>query len=449
MKNASYPPQYKNLLIKAGLLGTGIKEVHGIVLNTKLKTFDESSQTFSEGSEPEVDHRKTMEYFVPIMGENGRVEGDWRNGLTADEVRIINEECGVPVFTTKTRLYLHHGKMYNMEDPSHVAEYRILDSNKLVADSRKSVATGQRFYYHDSAQEQQRKESERKVKRTAIELDETLTLDEKRDLLQLVNYEKRLGISEGLSDRMLRESFGDLAYNRYADLVEVSEMPNHHLRLLLHQSIGAAILFREGTAGTVSRPNGAKLADSFEEAVQLLVTDQGIRLELENKLHVHRGSRMAERMTAVAEKKFLLTRYDTTIHNEKSVEYWNKEACMQYFKDNQLTADLTEADGVERWRNLVIKVHRGENPKEVFDPQQGMSESARVAVDIRSRVDDWTRQQCEAFLEEHKVVFATKGFDSGLNDKSNVAKCREAVRRALSLFGDEEVRELLVEPAAA
>ena len=62
----AYPSQYKNLLIKANLLGMpGMKEIRGLVLEQKLKDFDEASQTFRDSSIPEVDHHRTSEYYCP------------------------------------------------------------------------------------------------------------------------------------------------------------------------------------------------------------------------------------------------------------------------------------------------------------------------------------------------------------------------------------------------
>lgn len=421
----------------------GIKEVVGLVLDGKLKNYDETSRTFSESSVPEVDNRRTSEYYAPIDAGNSRVEGDWRIGLTAEEVKIINEECGVPIFTPASRLFLHHGKRFDMSNPIHVAEYRILATQNLVALGKRNVASGQRYYWHDEANIAREREIERNIKRNAIKMDDNYSDEEKADLLMLISFERKLGISNNLTKEMAREAFADLAYNNPRDLVEVEALTHKDYRLLLHRAFTLGILFKEGDRGMVTRPSGVKLADTFEDAVKLVAEDLSLQKEITEKIS-GKNTFDAEAIRKVTSGQPVpIRKYNTKIEDEKSVGYWNKEACVQYFKENLYEVKLSEGDGVERWRNLVIKVHRREQTDEAVFVGGASTKDEAVLNDLSIRAASWEKPQCIAFLEANSELLASKGFVERIVPTHGVPKSREITLRAIALLSPEEVQEIL------
>ena len=91
-----YPKQHEELLRKAGLLGTGFLEVRA-VQKYKIQNVSEDGITFREEKRPEIDDIATGN-TSPVFDSSGLIAGYWANGLTSEEKRIINEECGVPFF---------------------------------------------------------------------------------------------------------------------------------------------------------------------------------------------------------------------------------------------------------------------------------------------------------------------------------------------------------------
>lgn len=364
----NYPVQYKNLLIKAKLLGEGLVRIEGLVHSKKLFDFDEVSSTFSESSRPEVDNRRTQELFTPIDSGNGRVEGDWRTGLTAEEVRIINEECGVPIYTPDSMIHIMHGKEYDMTRPAHAAEYRILITSGLIAKSRKNVATGQRFFFVDETDNRKEKETERNLRRTAIKISGEKSIHEKRKLIELMNHKWRIGVPANMTDEMVSDTFEDLAYNRYKIVCEADAQPDVDLHLLVYGLVSANELYRDGD-GSIHRANGQVIAESQDDVVAMLKKDKVLKLELETRLGTVTGIKGRVFKSAVeelaADARFE-NRYDTNIHEESAVKFWNAEACKQYIAENKFETTLTGADGAEKWRAAVVSIYRGQPNGDVF-----------------------------------------------------------------------------------
>ena len=426
MSEVSYPKKYQNILVKAGLIGSGVKIISAYHNDKKRLTMDEESKTWFEMDEYEIDYREAEERIAPYVDGTNNIAGDWRKGLTADEVKIVADECRVRVFEQNTQIRIYHGKRFDLTNPVDMAEYRIIMETNVLGLSKDSLAPGQRFYVSSHEDEMFARQQKRNALRESIQMAERMSDAEKRDLLKLLNYELKLGLSGKMSEEDVRDNFNELAYNGKTaeDVFRVYRYSDKNLRLLLHECVDNNILFVEGDRGAVSKPNGHIIGADWEEALDALKTDQGLRAECRRKRPGNDAPvRKAEKLANDALELGTVNTYDTTIEDIADIRFWNVEACTQYLKEHGVTHTLTTTDGAEKWRKLVEETHLG--------PKKPNRE--RLLERIK---DDWTRDQCKGFWKTAPTQLVPP------QGNHSTEEWRRATCELVNALTDEQLAEL-------
>ena len=228
MNNAIfYPRQHEELLRKAGLLGTGFLEVRA-VQRYKLQNVSEDGITFREEKRPEIDDIATGN-TSPVFDSSGLIAGYWANGLTSEEKRIINEECGVPFFylnepnnplTGKpyhpdTILSLNEGQLFNLSNPRDVAYVRVLFEvvSTIGKDKQEAMDHGAFFYFFSKEEEKQEKEKEIKKRKGAAALIDKLSKKQKRDCVRILILDGDYPADPYINEDIAEEIFDEVAFS--------------------------------------------------------------------------------------------------------------------------------------------------------------------------------------------------------------------------------------------
>jgi hypothetical protein len=228
MNNAIfYPRQHEELLRKAGLLGTGFLEVRA-VQRYKLQNVSEDGITFREEKRPEIDDIATGN-TSPVFDSSGLIAGYWANGLTSEEKRIINEECGVPFFylnepnnplTGKpyhpdTILSLNEGQLFNLSNPRDVAYVRVLFEvvSTIGKDKQEAMDHGAFFYFFSKEEEKQEKEKEIKKRKGAAALIDKLSKKQKRDCVRILILDGDYPADPYVNEDIAEEIFDEVAFS--------------------------------------------------------------------------------------------------------------------------------------------------------------------------------------------------------------------------------------------
>jgi hypothetical protein len=461
MNTANYPTKYKNLLIEAGLIGTGERIVKTLVAGNRRTTLDEQSDTWVESEEFETDFRGSAEYFAPVILAGGIIAGDWRHGLDAEQIRKINQECGVQVYDANTMIYIYDGKRFDLGNPSHMAEFRIIERGNVIAGNRNTLQAGQRFYFVSTEEVEKEKRKVREQKVEAITLSNTLDVEEKRMVLEMANWRYKLGHSGSMSDQQVRDVFADLALgDHYARVVEIYNMPGKRFYSLMYACFDHGILVSQGDRGAVSYPGSKEpLANDHDTFVSLMMRDNSLfgnlQQRLDNVLNANRYDQVI-----LPEKVELVHNYDTTIHEEGDVGFWGMKACKQYVKEKGWIPSISDADGVEKWRKLVLDIYHGRASGYGNAPVQGgipagigmqMADFDREGTKgsefilTTTNVNNMSRDLCKAFMDKHKDLAERKLFEVSLSGNSSTEKWRETVKDFLSLLNATELEEVFLE----
>lgn len=222
-----YPKQHEELLRKAGLLGTGYLEVRAV---QKYKTVNVSEDgiTFRDEKRPEIDDLATGN-TSPVFDSSGLIAGYWANGLTSEEKRIINEECGVPFFylneptnplTGKpyhpdSVLSLSEGQLFNLSNPRDVAYVRVLFEvvSTIGKDKQEALDHGAFFYFFSKEEEKQEKEKEIKKRKGAAALIDKLSKKQKRDCVRILILDGDYPADPYINEDIAEEIFDEVAFS--------------------------------------------------------------------------------------------------------------------------------------------------------------------------------------------------------------------------------------------
>ena len=279
-----YPKQHEELLRKAGLLGTGYLEVRA-VQKYKLVNVSEDGITFREEKRPEIDDISSGA-TTPVLDSSGQIAGYWANGLTSEEKRIINEECGVPFFylnepvnpmTGKpyhadSTLTVTEGQIFDLSNPRDVAYVRVLFEvvSTIGKDKQEAMDHGAFFYFFSKEEEKAEKEKEIKRRKGAAALIDKLSRKEKRNIVRILILDGEYPADPYIGEEQAEEIFDEVAFAMPYEVLRAHETERKE------NYICAKALMHSGhiEAGSIDGPfyknptiYGQKyhLADSFSE----------------------------------------------------------------------------------------------------------------------------------------------------------------------------------------
>jgi hypothetical protein len=235
-KSIHYPNKHEELLRKAGLLGTGVLEVRA-VQKYKLQQVSDDGITFREERRPEIDGIATG-VTTAIYNQSGLIAGYWANGLSADEKRIINEECSVPFiylneainpitgkpYQPDTYLHVKEGQFYDMTNPRDVAMVRVLFEvvSTIGQNKQEAVDNGAMFYFFSREEEKAEKAKEVKMRRGAAALIDKLSNSEKHKIVRIMALDKDIPADSFLSVEAAVEIFDEVAFSMPTEVMKAA-----------------------------------------------------------------------------------------------------------------------------------------------------------------------------------------------------------------------------------
>ena len=352
---AQYPERLKNLLIKAGLIGKGVKVIMAYHNNKKRLTLDEQSNTWIEDpDEYEIDFREANEYIIPVF-HNGQIVGDWRTGLTSEEVELIHQEAGVPLFERNQSYRINHGMRLDLSNPRDMAFYRIAVNSGAIAENRNRMTGLQRFYWHDETLVMEEKRTERRTRRRIIQQMNKVSSDKLRLVYDYINLKYRKGWNHNPSIDEIEGELMDMALSdAYINIANAFDNELLEVEVTVLRALEYDLLIRDSASGQVARPSGELLGLDTTAAAKKLVADKGTLKSLRMKL-AELGFGKDQAADVKSAEDVEQVEYDTVIYDEQTVKYWNTEACRQYLKEHGVQHDLKATDSVDRWRKTVLK----------------------------------------------------------------------------------------------
>lgn len=240
MYNNNYPQQHESLLRKAGLLGSGYLEVKAIH-RYKTQHVSEDGITFEVVKRPEIDDL-AIGSTTPIFNSSGQIAGYWANGLTVEERRIINEECGVPYFYLNepinalsgmpsqpdTTLTIREGQIFDLSNPKDVAYVRCISEiiSTIGMNKQEALDNGAMFYFFSREEEKEEKQKVVKERKSAAKLVDELSSANKQQIVKILALDGNLPVDPYISVEASVEVFDEIAFTMPKDVYNVHIMEN-------------------------------------------------------------------------------------------------------------------------------------------------------------------------------------------------------------------------------
>lgn len=286
MSNNLYPKEHEALLQKAGLIGTGYMEVRGIH-KIKEVTVSEDGITFEKVARPEISDLITGSTSL-VKTRNGQIAGYWANGLTKEEVEIINKECNVPLYhldepvnplTNKpyhadSRITIVEGRIFNLEVPSDVAIVKLLMELPFTIGLNKQEAkdNGAMLYFHSVEEEQQNKLEEINSRREVAKLVESATRPRKHQLVKILAALGELNVDSSINEDNAVLVFNETCFTNHAIVAKAVKVTNPNEFIAVHTLIRAGHIEAASNNGPYYKApilygTRSLIADSFEDLV--------------------------------------------------------------------------------------------------------------------------------------------------------------------------------------
>lgn len=207
---SDYPEDIQKLLHKAGLVGKGKKRLVFRCSTEKREFFDEQRGIWSKDDKrarPIEDRTDIVESETVTLLQDGRIAGDWKNGLKKEEVELLSTVCGLTIYeagrvyidnTTKmqvvvedSRITLRHDQVFDLSIPAHYADWRIIQYGPLIAknESECYVNSNRAFWVYDEEEETQKTHAKTLEKLEASTLYKTTSVEDKLLVAWLMHYE--------------------------------------------------------------------------------------------------------------------------------------------------------------------------------------------------------------------------------------------------------------------
>lgn len=336
-----YPKQHTELLRKANLLGSGFVEIKAIH-RYKKQEVSEDGITFKEESRPEVDDLMTTSTSC-ILNQSGQIAGNWTNGLTSEEKRIINEECGVPLFylnepinqvtgkqqNLDTIIHVREGQIFDLTNPRDVAMMRVLFEvvSTIGKDKKEAIDNGASFYFHSKEEEKKEKEIETKKRKGAARLIDELSGKEKRQIVRIMILDGNYPADPFITEAMASEIFDEVAFTMPADVLDA------HVKEQKDKYICAMSLIRNGHIESGSISDGPYFKNQTIYGKKTHIADSHSELIL--KIDSHHDLMKAYR------------EMENIVLGENYVEVSNmarETASISFLKQHNITKEVSEAN---------------------------------------------------------------------------------------------------------
>lgn len=353
-----YPSKYHNLLVEVGLVKEGIIELRGYTSESKNLMLDESN-TWREGHTPEID-TTDLPIFINPVRVNGVILGDWRQGLTSEQVKKLEEDCHLPKFgADEWPIQYNHGHKFDLSNPIDCAIFRIAMHNEHIAKSIHDFDGSKQAYWFNLADELEYKRAKRKIKAEAFSYINILNEKDKRDIMQVLYYEEGMRDPQ-YSPREFEMQFMDYAESKAEQIVKIKNYPDIKYRVLLIKAIEVGGVTEDYRGGTISFADGKRISDNFDACVKSMTADKNLvkhivevsEQQKSNLIHSDVESEL-EYINQFSGNSPIV--YDTKIESVEDVNWWGVGALKQYLAEHEVKEYETMT--IEQMRKEVIKIH--------------------------------------------------------------------------------------------
>lgn len=271
MNEQKYTEEQLVLLKKAGLLKTGIKTLQARMSSSKHAYFDTERgmwETNSPKSRPIEDRSDIAEKVPPMMDRHGNIVGDWKRGLTEEQVLLMQSWFGLPIYEVSriltnansgmtqtikdTQIVLRHGQVFDLSIPRECAEWNMIEYNSILAATQAEcmVSGIAAFWVYDEVESLKvtKKDVQRQLE--IASLPGKTRLEEKVVIAWLLHFENIRPIEGKDTDKEKLELIFDLCCLTNAnDIERIYSYSNKRERLSLHLLIEQGRVVKYGSDG--------------------------------------------------------------------------------------------------------------------------------------------------------------------------------------------------------
>ena len=279
-----YPDEIYDLLYKANLIGEGEVIIKGHFSLTKAPRKGEDGVWRDVKV---VDQDTTMDHMtlVPIQDVNGRILGDWSQGMTSEDIKKIHEEARVPMYYANHEKHgdsyvkVSHNQVLNLSDPVHMSIFRIIYPNQAIALKKEDLTEDQDYYFFSPVEDKKKKTEAFNVKQAAVDLVKGLAQDAKFEIIELLKHESGLIVPENANEEDKIILFQEQCWNNPKEVLRVFKYKHKKKRLMLYVLVNHNVLVSPNFnhTGPFYRPSvtpgqdfGELIGDSVENAVMNL-----------------------------------------------------------------------------------------------------------------------------------------------------------------------------------
>lgn len=245
-----FPDDLYEDLYDAGLIGEGSVYIYGHFTTTMQPRMNDSDKVWRDTKVVDLDTTLDTMSMVPILDENGRILGDWTQGLSIEQIKRINEEAGVPIYRANdkdhehgdTPILVHHGMKLDLADPRQMSKFKILYFNDAIALNKKDILEDQDFYFFIPEEEKREKKASFDLRREAINLVNNLGDEAKIEILNIMSYEHGVVIPESASDSDIVMLFEEQCWDKAAQVLTVYKYPFKETRLMLYTLVAHNVI---------------------------------------------------------------------------------------------------------------------------------------------------------------------------------------------------------------
>lgn len=238
-KRKLYPEELYDLLYKANLIGNGKVVVRGHYSVTTAPRRGEDG-VWRDVSVVDNDTTHDSMTIVPFKDINGRIAGDWTDGLSSEEVKKIHEEAKVPIFYCDdkehgdTSIKIYHNQEFDLSDPIQMATFKIIYQNDAIATSYENLTGDQDYYFFSPKEEKRKKQTVYSEKQAAVDLIKELTQEAKFEILDIMTYESGLKIPEALNEEDKLMLFQDQCWENPKEILRINAIENKNKRIIIY-----------------------------------------------------------------------------------------------------------------------------------------------------------------------------------------------------------------------
>jgi len=277
-----YPDELYDILYKANLIGEGKVIIKGHYSVTTAPRRGEDG-VWRDVQVVETDTTMDSMTIVPFKDVNGRIAGDWTDGLSSEEVKRIHEEAKVPIFycddkdNGDTSIKIHHNQEFDLSDPIQMATFKIIYQNNAIATSYEDMTDDQDYYFFSPVEEKRKKKSVYSEKQASVDLIKELTQEAKFEILDIMTFESKLKTPENANEEDKLMIFQDQCWENPKEILRINKIDNKSKRLIIYNLISYNVLLSPNFdfvgpfyrhSVTPGQEYGEMLGDTIEEAVQ-------------------------------------------------------------------------------------------------------------------------------------------------------------------------------------